>query len=140
AVEQGFAGLVLEHHGELPREIGGVLHAGVASEATGRRHDVRRVAVEKYAALAKGRGALGGSLPGRDVLDLDVEVGDADRGADQLDTARVRGVAGDVGRAGQGEVAQSIHREEPARAAGLEAEEAALVRVDDVDHAELPAF
>src|SRR5690606_27646240 len=135
AVEQSFAGLALQHHGELPREIGGVLHAGVASEAAGRRHDVRRVAGEKYAALAKGGGALGGGLPGRDVLDLDLEVRDADRGADELDATRVRGVAGDVGRVGQGEVAQSIHREEAARAAGLEAEKAALVRVDDVDHA-----
>ena len=45
--EQAAAAPSLDHRGELPAEIGGIAHAGVETEAAGRRVLMRRVAGEE---------------------------------------------------------------------------------------------
>ena len=56
-VEQRVAGLALDHQRELPRQVVGILQAGVHALRADRAVDVRRVAEQEAAAIAKARRA-----------------------------------------------------------------------------------
>ena len=72
AVEQPGAGLALDHHRQLPRQIARVAHAAVVALTLPHRHDVRRVTGQQNAAHAKACGQTGvvGVDALADVVDL----------------------------------------------------------------------
>src|SRR6266850_2467953 len=53
ALEQLRRGLPLQHRGELPAQIHGVLDRGVVAEPAGRREEVRRVAADEHPPVAE---------------------------------------------------------------------------------------
>jgi hypothetical protein len=135
AVEQGRPGVAPDDRGKLPCEVERVLDAGVAPEAAVRRHDVRRVAREKHAALVKPLGPVRLGLPVGDVNDLHRHVG-PDGGAQILQRSLLGQPRLHVDRRVLRDVL--THRVDDEEAVGrgpVEPEEPAQLRIVHVEHA-----
>ena len=84
AVEQLRSGRALQHEGQLPGEVEGVLDRGVGAEPVRRRMAVGGVAHAEDAAVRHGRRVHVVDGPGRDRLDGHLEIGIADEIAHDL--------------------------------------------------------
>ncbi len=136
-VEQGHTRPAVQHGGQLPGQVVGVLDAGVGAERPGGRHLVRRVTGQEHPALGVPLGDPLGGVPGRPPGDRHIEIGDADGPPDVggaplvgelLERLAVFGVPGRV----EDPVLTVVHREQ--RAVGVRAGEVAddeLPVVDD---------
>ena len=128
-VDQLGPGHTPHHERELPREVVRILDAGVAAEAAGGGHGVCRIACDEDAALLEHLGCVRHGAPLVPRLQAHFQVRVAHRVAHQLYSRCRRDAIPDVARVAHGE-----HDQEPPEPGLLQAEEAAHLRVVDVDH------
>ncbi len=135
--QQSGARVALHCPRELPGEVVRVVDAGVPSEASVRRHHVRRVAHEEDAAIRVARRDVRARAPTRHSVDPHLEIRHPRRGShepDEVILTRVsRGVADIRARRG---IAERVHDEKASLAVPVDTEEAAERLVADVDHAQ----
>src|SRR4029450_5539982 len=74
AVQQRDVGTVLQHERQLPREIVGIVNAGVAAESAGRRNGVGGVANQEYAPFAEPVRDRGDDIPVSSVEESDGDI------------------------------------------------------------------
>src|SRR5215831_7175700 len=124
-----------------------ILYTSIAAESAVRRYHVRGVAGQEHAPVLKALRDIGLGLPGRDVVDDNRYIGDADGGAQQLKGTLLRDPLGDVGpgsrRVGRhdlraGYVSDEIDHEKTRITASVEPEEPPQQRVRHVVDALIP--
>ena len=109
----------------------------IAAEAAHRRHHVGGVADQKDAPLGEVLGDLGDRAPRGDVADRHIDARHADRRAHEADGAVLVDAVGDVERIGPGHVAPRHDGEKAGIAGAHQAEEAAQLRIEHIDDAEI---
>src|SRR5215472_573773 len=146
-LQQPGPGYTREGERQLPGEVMRVLYAGIAAVSAVRRYHVCGVAGQEHAPVLKALRGIGHGSPGRDVLDDNRYIGDADGGTQQLKGTLLRDPLGDVGpwsrRVGghdlrAGYVSHEVDHQEAGVTASVEPEEPPQQRVRHVVDALIP--